>query len=100
MNSLIDQRSPTLTYPTSLDGPTVVFRGPIPLHICVCLENSSQSSIRNCFFKELSRIIEPVLAHHAELNPSLARDFDHCPSSSEGSRNRLLHQNMLLCFCA
>ncbi len=85
MNRLIHQRAAAFHLPRSLDRPAEVFGGTVPLHISICLQNLPQSPIRDRLFQKLNRVVEAMLAHHAQLNPRTPRHIEHRPTPSQDS---------------
>src|SRR5437016_1931370 len=98
MDSLIDQRPSALDGPATLDWAAVIFGGPVPLHIGVCLQNLAQATVGDGFLEKQAGIVESMLADHAELNPRVARNLDHLARGIEIRRHRLLYQNMFFGF--
>src|SRR5687767_8922144 len=95
MDRLIDKRSPALRLPASLDRPRVILGRTVPLDVGIRLQDPAEPSVANRLEQKLARIVEAMLAHHAELYAAAAGRIDHLARHLEVGGDRLLHLHVL-----
>ena len=95
VDRLVDQRAAAFGLPASLDRPRIIFGRAIPFDVAIGLQQFAQPPAGDRLRQEQARIVEAVLADHAQHDAGLARGLHHLPRGRQVRRNRLLHLHVL-----
>src|ERR1017187_5195603 len=98
MDGLADKCSATLSGPAPLDWARVVLVGTKPFDVRVSLQDLSQSACIDCLLEKKDRVVEAMLADHAQLNASFLCQNDHPLRGLKINGHRLLYKHVLPAF--